>query len=207
MRGISKSLGLEENYIQKTLDVDVGSQMLVVNLYPPCPTPEVAIGLPPHSDYGLLTLLMQNEAPGLQVMHNGKWVRVNPLPNSFVVITGDHMEVKLPSLCKANFTPLIFLISFSFSFSSLFFFSLSPLLLLLLFLPIFPSSYLVLSSTSSFSLSVLSSSFLSLPYQLPILVFVSNHQNCCIIWLTKRLHPKSSWSLLLVVLVNSQNLF
>lgn len=95
MRGISESLGLEERFMEKTFDFDVGSQQLVVNLYPPCPEPDVAIGLPPHTDHGLLTLLMQNELSGLQVMHNGKWVPVNhPPPNSFLVNLGDHMEVR-----------------------------------------------------------------------------------------------------------------
>ncbi|XP_059454766.1 2-oxoglutarate-dependent dioxygenase 19-like [Corylus avellana] len=94
VRGISESLGLEERYIEKTYDLEVGSQLLVVNLYPPCPEPEVAIGLPPHTDHGILTLLMQNELSGLQVMHNGKWVPVNdPPPNSFLVNMGDHMEI------------------------------------------------------------------------------------------------------------------
>lgn len=86
LKGISKSLGLEENYITKRMEV--GSQMVVANLYPPCPQPQIAIGLPPHSDYGLITLLIQN-----QLMHNGYWVPVNPLPDSIIVNIGDHMEV------------------------------------------------------------------------------------------------------------------
>ncbi|KAK3030181.1 hypothetical protein RJ639_039658 [Escallonia herrerae] len=57
-KGISLSLGLEGNYIEKEMEIKRGSQLLVVNLYPPCPQPEVAIGLPPHSDHGLLTLLI-----------------------------------------------------------------------------------------------------------------------------------------------------
>ncbi|XP_043809463.1 probable 2-oxoglutarate-dependent dioxygenase SLC1 [Manihot esculenta] len=86
LKGISKSLGLEENYITKRMEV--GSQMVVANLYPPCPQPQIAIGLPPHSDYGLITLLIQN-----QLMHNGYWVPVNPLPDSIIVNIGDHMEI------------------------------------------------------------------------------------------------------------------
>ncbi|GAV83244.1 2OG-FeII_Oxy domain-containing protein/DIOX_N domain-containing protein [Cephalotus follicularis] len=93
LKGISKSLGLEESYINKRMDMESGSQLLVVNLYPPCPQPDVVMGLPPHSDHGLLTILMQNELGGLQVNHNGKWVPINPLPNSFLVNTGDHMEI------------------------------------------------------------------------------------------------------------------
>lgn len=93
LKGISKSLGQEENYIHKKMDIESGSQLLVMNLYPPCPRPELVMGMPPHSDHGILTLLMQNDVCGLQILHNGKWVPVNPPPYSFLVNTGDHMEV------------------------------------------------------------------------------------------------------------------
>lgn len=93
LKGISESLGLEDDYINEKMEVGLGSQLLVVNLYPPCPQPEVAMGLPPHSDHGLLTLLIQNEQDGLQVLHKGKWVPITPLPNAFIVNTGDHLEV------------------------------------------------------------------------------------------------------------------
>ncbi|OMO63566.1 Oxoglutarate/iron-dependent dioxygenase [Corchorus olitorius] len=63
------------------------------NLYPPCPQPELAMGLPPHSDHGLVTLLIQNEIGGLQVKHQGKWINVNPIPNSFLANIGDHIEI------------------------------------------------------------------------------------------------------------------
>ncbi|CAL5189452.1 unnamed protein product [Lathyrus oleraceus] len=93
LKGISMSLGLEENYIHKMMNVDMGSQLLVINYYPPCPKPELVMGLPAHTDHGLLTLLMQNELCGLQIEHNGKWIPVNPLPNSFLINTGDHLEI------------------------------------------------------------------------------------------------------------------
>ncbi|XP_061362139.1 2-oxoglutarate-dependent dioxygenase 19-like [Gastrolobium bilobum] len=93
LKGISRSLGLEENFIHKRLNVESGSQLLVINFYPPCPDPELVMGLPAHTDHGLLTLLMQNELSGLQIQHNGKWIPVHPLPNSFLINTGDHMEI------------------------------------------------------------------------------------------------------------------
>lgn len=93
LKAISESLGLEENYIHEKMDLEMGSQLLVINCYPPCPQPESAMGMPPHSDHGLLTLLIQNELGGLQIQHKGKWVPINPLPNSFMVNTGDHMEI------------------------------------------------------------------------------------------------------------------
>ncbi|KAL5078503.1 hypothetical protein RYX36_006924, partial [Vicia faba] len=45
-----------------------------------------------HIDHRLLTLLMQNELCGLQIEHNGKWIPVNPLPNSFLMNNGDHLK-------------------------------------------------------------------------------------------------------------------
>ncbi|XVF67257.1 hypothetical protein PTKIN_Ptkin10aG0106100 [Pterospermum kingtungense] len=91
--GISESLGLEDDYIDKALNLENGLQVLAANFYPPCPQPELAMGLPPHSDHGLLTLLIQNEIGGLQVLHKGKWINVNPIPNSFLANIGDHIEV------------------------------------------------------------------------------------------------------------------
>ena len=58
--GISESLGLESNYINKAMNLESGLQTFVANLYPPCPQPELAMGMPPHSDLGLLTTLIQN---------------------------------------------------------------------------------------------------------------------------------------------------
>ena len=95
LRGISNNLGLDEGYIDKAMNMDSGLQILTVNLYPPCPQPEEAMGMPPHSDHGLLTLFIQNGVGGLQVQHKGKWFDVNPTPNSILVNTGDHLEVPL----------------------------------------------------------------------------------------------------------------
>lgn len=99
---ILESLGLAET----TKDIDEndgdghiikefqdGSQLLVVNCYPSCPEPDLTLGIPPHSDYGLLTLLLQDEVTGLQIQHEGRWVTVEPIPNSFVINVGDHLEV------------------------------------------------------------------------------------------------------------------
>ncbi|KAJ7955570.1 protein DMR6-LIKE OXYGENASE 2-like [Quillaja saponaria] len=93
LEGISESLGLEPNAIAKATDFDAGLQVLIANLYPPCPQPELALGMPPHSDHGLLTLLTQNGIDGLQINHKGKWVKVNPLPKCIIVNTSDQLEV------------------------------------------------------------------------------------------------------------------
>ncbi|KAL5718379.1 hypothetical protein ACHQM5_011286 [Ranunculus cassubicifolius] len=93
LRGISESLGLEKNYVDKAMELDSCFQLLAANLYPPCPQPELAIGIPPHSDHGLLTALVHNQVGGLQFQHNGKWNAVNASPYSIFVNTGDHLEI------------------------------------------------------------------------------------------------------------------
>ncbi|KAF9601874.1 hypothetical protein IFM89_023793 [Coptis chinensis] len=88
---VSMSLGLEEDYMEKVLG-DQGQHM-AVNYYPPCPAPELTYGLPHHTDPNTITILLQGqEVPGLQVLHNGKWVAVNPHPGAFVVNIGDQVQ-------------------------------------------------------------------------------------------------------------------
>ncbi|KAE8726240.1 hypothetical protein F3Y22_tig00007179pilonHSYRG00037 [Hibiscus syriacus] len=71
-----------------------GHQAMRMNYYPPCPEPELAIGLNSHSDaIGLAILLQINEVEGLQIRKDGVWVPIKPLPNAFVINIGDIMEV------------------------------------------------------------------------------------------------------------------
>ncbi|PKI63365.1 hypothetical protein CRG98_016253 [Punica granatum] len=93
LEGISENLGLESCYINRALDLESSLQILIANLYPPCPQPELAMGLPSHSDHGLLTMLIENGISGLQIQHKGKWVNVNAAPGAFLVNTGDHVEI------------------------------------------------------------------------------------------------------------------
>lgn len=96
MKAIVESLGLEkseDNNDSILEEVEDGSQLMVVNCYPPCPQPDLTLGMPPHSDYGLLTLLLQDEVQGLQILHQDRWIMVRPVPGSFVVNVGDHLEV------------------------------------------------------------------------------------------------------------------
>jgi isopenicillin N synthase-like dioxygenase len=70
------------------------SHMMTVNCYPACPQPELTLGMPSHSDYGLFTFVLQDHVEGLQVMHDGRWLTIDPIPGSFVVNVGDHLEVR-----------------------------------------------------------------------------------------------------------------
>nr|AFK39688.1 unknown [Lotus japonicus] len=71
-----------------------GGQAMRMNYYPPCPQPEKVMGLNPHSDNSILTLLLQvNEIVGLEVRKGGRWVPIKPLPNAFIINVGDALEI------------------------------------------------------------------------------------------------------------------
>lgn len=58
------------------------------NYYPPCPEPELTYGLPAHADPNVITILLQDDVSGLQVLNDAKWIAVNPIPNTFIVNIG-----------------------------------------------------------------------------------------------------------------------
>ncbi|KAI5084706.1 hypothetical protein GOP47_0000875 [Adiantum capillus-veneris] len=64
-----------------------------VNFYPPCPDPSLTYGISPHSDVGYVTVLLQDEVPGLQIKKGENWYLVKPLPNAFVINLADQIEI------------------------------------------------------------------------------------------------------------------
>lgn len=68
--------------------------VLQLNSYPVCPNPSRAIGLAPHTDSSLVTVLNQSNTSGLQVLVEGvKWVQVHPTAGALVVHVGDLMHI------------------------------------------------------------------------------------------------------------------
>lgn len=91
MGAIMESLGLNPKYLHG--EIKEGSQVVTVNCYPACPQPQLALGMPPHSDYGSLTILLQSCA-GLQLMDNNKnWFPAPVIKGALIVQLGDQLEV------------------------------------------------------------------------------------------------------------------
>ncbi|CAD5194526.1 unnamed protein product [Musa acuminata subsp. malaccensis] len=88
---ISQSLGLPPLYIEEA--VGEVYQNITISYYPPCPQPDLALGLQSHSDMGAITLLIQDDVEGLEVLKDGEWVQVQPLSDAVVVILADQTEV------------------------------------------------------------------------------------------------------------------
>lgn len=49
-------------------------------------------GVGEHTDYGLLTILLQDDKGGLQVKSQGKWINVPPVPGTFICNIGDMLD-------------------------------------------------------------------------------------------------------------------
>ncbi|WVZ82280.1 hypothetical protein U9M48_029563 [Paspalum notatum var. saurae] len=70
------------------------------NYYPPCPKPELVNGGQPHSDGGVLTILLADrEVGGLLVQRDGIWYNVPSHPYTLLINLGDVMEV----MCNGAF--------------------------------------------------------------------------------------------------------
>ncbi|KAJ1693596.1 hypothetical protein LUZ63_010294 [Rhynchospora breviuscula] len=88
---ISEGLGLETDYIENVLGEQ--EQHLAVNYYPQCPEPELTYGLPAHTDPNALTILLQDQqVSGLQVLKEGKWIAVDPVPWALTINMGDQLQ-------------------------------------------------------------------------------------------------------------------
>ncbi|CAL5189056.1 unnamed protein product [Lathyrus oleraceus] len=89
---ISIGLGLEEYCLLEKLG-ELPRQRAQANFYPPCPDPELTMGLTEHTDLNALTVLLQSEVSGLQVNKDGKWISVPFVPNAFVINLADQIQV------------------------------------------------------------------------------------------------------------------
>lgn len=54
---------------------------------------KVSIGSSPHTDWGLLTVIMQDNTGGLQFRHNNEWKDVPAVANALVVNAGDYLHI------------------------------------------------------------------------------------------------------------------
>ncbi|TVU07392.1 hypothetical protein EJB05_47445, partial [Eragrostis curvula] len=88
---LSEALGLNPSYLTDN-ECNQG-QIILGHYYPPCPQPELAIGKNRHSDAGFLTILLQDDIGGLQILRDDRWVDVTPTPGAFIVNIGDILQL------------------------------------------------------------------------------------------------------------------
>lgn len=91
MKGIALSLGLPENYFYEKHTKDPLILFRIFHYPPQVPTTE-HWGVGEHTDYGLLTILLQDNVGGLQVKSKGQWIDAPPISNTFICNIGDMLD-------------------------------------------------------------------------------------------------------------------
>ncbi|KAL8117129.1 protein SRG1-like [Apium graveolens] len=94
LQAMAEALSLDKNAFLKNFEPERSELKIRTNYYPPCPRPDLAVGLTPHSDASGLSLLIQFGAEnGLQVLKDQKWVSPIWPGDMLLVNIGDLMEI------------------------------------------------------------------------------------------------------------------
>lgn len=91
LRAVALSLGLPAGYFATGYTANPTVLFRIFH-YPPAPEGDPGWGVGEHTDYGLLTLLLQDDNGGLQVHTPNGWFDAPPLPDTFVCNIGDMLE-------------------------------------------------------------------------------------------------------------------
>ena len=92
LRAFAIGLGVEEGFFDARFAKPV-AQMRLLRYPPHRGLPARLIGAGEHTDFGYLTMILQDQAGGLEIKDaGGAWAPVVPLPGSLVVNIGDLMQ-------------------------------------------------------------------------------------------------------------------
>jgi isopenicillin N synthase-like dioxygenase len=94
MRGVALGLGLDADHFRRGPMADPLVLFRIFH-YPPVtarPGADEPWGVGEHTDYGVLTILKQDDVGGLQVKTGSGWIDAPPIPGSFVCNIGDMLE-------------------------------------------------------------------------------------------------------------------
>lgn len=91
MAAIALDLGLDEDYFRQHFTGDPLILFRIFN-YPFREPADNSWGVGEHTDYGLLTILWQDNTGGLQVKSRARWIDAPPIPESFLCNLGDMLD-------------------------------------------------------------------------------------------------------------------
>jgi len=91
LAGVALSLGLDAGYFATGYTADPTILFRIFH-YPPSPPHAHDWGAGEHTDYGLLTLLAQDDSGGLQIAAPEGWIDAPPIPGALVCNLGDMLD-------------------------------------------------------------------------------------------------------------------
>jgi len=100
LHAIALSLELPTDYFESTITKD--PFILFRIFHYPAQEKSEDWGVGEHTDYGLLTILKQDNNGGLQVKSKGEWIDAPPIENTFVCNIGDMLDRMTGGLYKST---------------------------------------------------------------------------------------------------------
>uniref|UniRef100_A0A803PZH2 Fe2OG dioxygenase domain-containing protein n=1 Tax=Cannabis sativa TaxID=3483 RepID=A0A803PZH2_CANSA len=86
-RLISQALDLDPNHLE---DMECAKgHVIFCHYYPACPESDKTIGHAKRTDPTFLTVLLQDQTGGLQVLHQNHWIDISPRKGTLVINVGD----------------------------------------------------------------------------------------------------------------------
>lgn len=102
LKAFALALGQNEDAFQPLYD-PMPRQHLKIIRYPGQDLAQSSQGVGAHKDGGLVTILLQRERAGLRVQtHDGNWIDVPPAPGTFIVNTGELLELATNGFVRAD---------------------------------------------------------------------------------------------------------
>ena len=99
LRALCESLGLPANALDESFKDAPYTHAKLIK-YPGSKASRQGVGA--HKDPGYLTFVLQDQQSGLEVEHQGSWIDVKPLANSFVVNIGELLELASDGFLQAT---------------------------------------------------------------------------------------------------------